>query len=125
MDIELRNLTEGSFEARTKIKKIFLPLLLALKLKTSIIFPIIITIIAIVGLKGLTAGMLSLLLSGSIALKSLLTSPRPQYPARVSYGILKPEVHHDHWHRIQEEINQPFRNLPPEYNTDPYFYPDL
>lgn len=99
--------------------------MLAIKLKTSVIFPFFIIIIAIVGLKGLTAGMLSLLLLGSIALKTWLTSPRPQYSARVSYGILKLEVYNDHWHRIQEEINQLFRNWSLEYITDLYVYPGL
>lgn len=99
-----------------------LPLLLVLKLKALIILPIIITMIGLVGIKGLGAGLAALLLSGAVALKALLTPP-PSLPARVSYGIVKPhEIHHEHWHRSQEEINQPYRGWAPEYTVDQYPY---
>ncbi|OAD62714.1 hypothetical protein WN48_06913 [Eufriesea mexicana] len=124
MGFELRALTTGASEARTKLKKIVLPLLLALKLKALIVLPIVITLIGLIGIKGLGAGLLSLLLSGAIALKALLTPPAP-YPARVSYGIVKPEVHHEHWHRSQEEINQPYRGWAPEFAPEQYPYQDI
>ncbi|XP_068978369.1 uncharacterized protein [Bombus flavifrons] len=125
MEIGLRGLTTGASEARTKLKKIVLPLLLALKLKAMIVLPIAITLIGLIGIKGLGAGLLSLLLSGAVALKALLTPPPPSYPTRVSYGIVKPEVHHEHWHRSQEEVNQPYRGWAPEFGPEQYPYQDI
>ncbi|XP_054007538.1 uncharacterized protein LOC128891778 [Hylaeus anthracinus] len=122
--VELRALTTGASEARTKLKKILLPLLLALKLKAMIVLPIVITLIGLIGIKGLGAGLMSLLLSGAVALKALL-SPPPPYPARVSYGIVKPEIHHEQWHRSQEEVNQPYRGWAPEFGPEQYPYQDL
>ncbi|XP_011314425.1 uncharacterized protein Osi15 [Fopius arisanus] len=124
IDIELRGLTYGASEARTKLKRMLLPVLLALKLKALIILPIVITMIALIGLKGLGAGLAALFLSGAVALKAILTPP-PYPAARVSYGIVKPEIHHDHWHRSQEEVNQPYRGWSPEFNDAPYPYQDL
>ncbi|XP_076759075.1 DUF1676 domain-containing protein Osi15 [Xylocopa sonorina] len=124
MGVELRALTTGASEARTKLKKMVLPILLALKLKAMIVLPIVMTLIGLIGIKGLGAGLLSLLLSGAVALKALLTPP-PPVPARVSYGIVKPEIHHDHWHRSQEEVNQPYRGWAPELGPEPYPYQDI
>ncbi|XP_016907061.2 uncharacterized protein LOC107994586 [Apis cerana] len=123
MGVELRALITGASEARTKLKKIVLPLLLALKLKAMIVLPIIITLIGLIGIKGLGAGLLSLLLSGAVALKALLTPPPP--PARVTYGVVKPEIHHEHWHRSQEELNQPYRGWAPEFGPEQYPYQDI
>lgn len=109
--------------ARTKLKKMVLPLLLALKLKAMIVLPIVITLIGLIGIKGLGAGLLSLLLSGAVALKALLTPPPP--PARVTYGVVKPEIHHEHWHRSQEELNQPYRGWAPEFGPEQYPYQDI
>ncbi|XP_076295429.1 DUF1676 domain-containing protein Osi15 [Lasioglossum baleicum] len=120
--MELKGLTKGASEGRTKLKRIVLPLLLLLKLKAIIVLPIVIAVIGLIGLKGLGAGLMSLLLSGAVALKALLTPPPP---ARVTYGIVKPEVHHEHWHRSQEEVNQPYRGWAPEYNPEQYPYQDL
>ncbi|XP_076241722.1 DUF1676 domain-containing protein Osi15 [Calliopsis andreniformis] len=122
--VELRGLATGASEARTKLKKILLPLLIALKLKAMIVLPIVMTLIGLIGIKGLGAGLLSLLLSGAVALKALLTPP-PPYPARVTYGIVKPEIYHDHWHRSQEEVNQPYRGWAPEFNPEQYPYQEL
>ncbi|XP_014212831.1 uncharacterized protein LOC106642533 [Copidosoma floridanum] len=125
VNFELRGLVHGASEARTKIKRILLPVLLALKLKAIIVLPIIITMIGLIGIKGLGAGVLALLLSGAVALKALLTPPVSySAPARVSFA--KPyEIHHDHWHRSQEEqlVNQPYRAWSPEFSIDPQFVP--
>lgn len=113
------------FTARTRLKKMILPLLLLLKLKALIILPIVISAIALIGLKGLGAGLMSLLLSGVVALKALLTPPPPP---RVTYGVVRPhEIHHDHWHRSEQEVNQPFKGgWVPEYNGEqPYPYHDI
>ncbi|XP_012145801.1 DUF1676 domain-containing protein Osi15 [Megachile rotundata] len=122
--VELRGLTTGASEARTKLKKIMLPLLLALKLKAMIVLPIVITLIGLIGIKGLGAGLLSLLLSGAVALKALLTPPPPP-PARVTYGVVKPDIHHEHWHRSQEEVNQPYRGWAPEFAPEQYPFQDI
>ncbi|XP_011505147.1 PREDICTED: uncharacterized protein LOC105367970 [Ceratosolen solmsi marchali] len=121
-NFEFKELTRGASEPRTKLKRIILPLLLALKLKAIIILPIIITLIGLIGIKGLGAGVLALLLSGAVALKALLT-PSLSYPARISFG--KPyDYHHDFWHRSQEDlINQPYRAWTPEIGFDPQYNP--
>ncbi|KYM94424.1 PREDICTED: uncharacterized protein LOC108781349 [Cyphomyrmex costatus] len=123
IDIELRSLARGTSEARTKLKRMIMPLLILLKLKAIIVLPIVISMIALIGLKGLGAGLVSLLISGAVALKALVTPPPP---ARVSYGIVRPhEIHHDHWHRSEEEVNQPYKGWTPEYNGEHYPYHDI
>ncbi|XP_043497056.1 uncharacterized protein LOC122520833 [Polistes fuscatus] len=122
IDIELKSLARGSSEARTKLKRMLLPILLALKLKALIVVPIIITLIAFIGFNGLQASLVALLISGAVALKGLLTPPPPP---RVSYGVVKPYDVHEQWHRSQEEINQPYRGWAPEYNGEQYPYQDI
>ncbi|KAK2579916.1 hypothetical protein KPH14_007596 [Odynerus spinipes] len=122
VEIELRALARGASEARTKLKRMLLPILVALKLKALIVLPIIITLIGLIGIKGLGAGLMSLLLSGAVALKALLTPP-PPYPARVS--VVKPYDVHEQWHRSQEEVNLPYRGWAPEYNGEQYPYQDI
>lgn len=51
-------------EARGKVKKILLPLLLAMKIKMAVILPIVLKVIALISLKGLFAGTLALIFSG-------------------------------------------------------------
>ncbi|KAI4495756.1 hypothetical protein M0802_008379 [Mischocyttarus mexicanus] len=114
VDIELKT--------RTKLKRMLLPIILAIKLKTLIVLPIVITLIGLIGIKGLGAGLMSLLLSGAVALKALLTPPPPP---RVSYGVVKPYDVHEQWHRSQEEVNQPYRGWAPEYNGEQYPYQDI
>jgi len=112
------------FTARTKLKRMIMPILILLGLKAIIVLPIIISMIALIGMKGLGAGLISLLISGAIALKALITPPPP--PPRVSYGIIRPhEIHHDHWHRSEEEVNQPYKGWAPEYNGEHYPYHDI
>ncbi|KAL6263603.1 hypothetical protein P5V15_006392 [Pogonomyrmex californicus] len=123
IDVELRSLTHGTSEARTKLKRMIMPLLILLKLKAIIVLPIVISLIALIGMKGLGAGLMSLLISGAVALKALVTPPPP---SRVSYGIIRPhEIHHDHWHRSEEEVNQPYKGWAPEYNGEHYPYHDI
>lgn len=108
--------------ARTKLKKMILPLLVLLKFKTLVILPIIITVIGIIGINGLGTAFLALLLSGGVVLKALLTPPPPP---RVTYGVVRPhEIHHDHWHRSEQEVNSPYRGWAPEYN-DQYPYQEI
>ncbi|XP_015585295.1 uncharacterized protein LOC107263025 [Cephus cinctus] len=133
LDIDLRGMTGGgASEARTKLKKIILPILLALKLKALVVLPIVITLIGLIGIKGLGAGLAALLLSGAVALKALLTPPPPPQltATRLSYGIYKPhDIHHETWHRSQQqqqEINeQPYAGWAPDYGVDRFPYQDL
>lgn len=109
--------------ARTKLKKMILPLLLLLKFKTFVILPIVITVVGLIGIKGLGGAFLALLLSGAVTLKALLTPPPPP---RVSYGVIKPhEIHHDHWHRSEQEVNSPYKGWAPEYNGEQYQYHEI
>ncbi|KAF5304200.1 hypothetical protein FQR65_LT18885 [Abscondita terminalis] len=57
---------------RRKLRKLILPLLLLLKLKALIIIPAVLFVVALVAFKGLGAGVMALVVSGAIALKSLL-----------------------------------------------------
>ncbi|XP_071557025.1 uncharacterized protein Osi15 [Temnothorax nylanderi] len=123
IDIDLRSFARGTSEGRTKLKRMILPLLILLKLKAIIVLPIVISLIALIGMKGLGAGLMSLLISGAVALKALVTPPPPP---RVSYGIVRPhEIHHDHWHRSEEEVNQPYKGWAPEYNGEHYPYHEI
>lgn len=54
------------------MKKLALPLLLALKFKSAIILPVVFTILTLVSLKALKVGLLALLLAGSSFVKDLL-----------------------------------------------------
>lgn len=53
-------------EARGKLKKLALPLLLALKFKSAVILPIVFTLLTLVSLKALKVGLIALLLAGKI-----------------------------------------------------------
>jgi hypothetical protein len=57
-------------EARGKLKKLLLPLLLALKFKTAVILPVAFTILALVSAKALKVGLIALLLAGSQFVKN-------------------------------------------------------
>ncbi|CAH1966031.1 unnamed protein product [Acanthoscelides obtectus] len=99
-------------EARSrKIRKLILPLLLILKLKASIIFPILLSIVAIVAFKGLGAGLTALTIAGAIGLKNLVETAA-QGHSKVSYEIV-PQVA-PHWSRSAME---PDVGLGMDYHT--------
>ncbi|VEN50787.1 unnamed protein product [Callosobruchus maculatus] len=88
-------------EARSrKIRKLLLPLLLILKLKASIIFPILLSVVAIVAFKGLGAGLTALTIAGAIGLKNLVETAAQSH-SKVSYEIV-PQVA-PHWSRSAME----------------------
>lgn len=98
------------------------PLLVLLTLVGFTVLPFVISIIGVISIKGLTSAFVSLVLSGAVALKALITPPPPP---RVSYGVVRPyEVHHDHWHRSEQEVNQPYKDWTPEFNGEQYLYQD-
>lgn len=99
-----------------------MPLLLLFGFKTLVILPVAITVIGLIGIKGLGGSILAIVLSGAVALKALLTPPPPP---RVSYGVVRPhEIHHDHWHRSEQEIDQPYRGWAPD-NNEQYPYQEI
>ena len=51
-------------EARGKLKKLLVPLLLALKFKSAVILPVVFTILALISLKALKVGLVALLIAG-------------------------------------------------------------
>ncbi|CAO1435552.1 unnamed protein product [Diamesa serratosioi] len=53
------------FARSSKFKKLLLPILLALKFKAAVIFPVIFTVLTLVSVKALKAGLLALLFSGA------------------------------------------------------------
>ncbi|KAK5644794.1 hypothetical protein RI129_006094 [Pyrocoelia pectoralis] len=92
-DEDARSAVEES--RRRKLRKLFLPLLLLLKLKALIIIPAVLFVIALVAFKGMGAGFMALLISGAIALKQLLER---HSSSSVSYEIL-PQIASPHWSR--------------------------
>ncbi|XP_026470989.1 uncharacterized protein LOC113375265 [Ctenocephalides felis] len=96
-----RSLTEES--RSSKLKKIVLPLLLGLKLKTAVILPIVLTAIALISLKGLGAGVLALLFAGATAFKDLLAAKA--HSGHVTY-ISAPEPHLADWSRSGTDLGQ-------------------
>ncbi|CRK87109.1 CLUMA_CG000856, isoform A [Clunio marinus] len=56
-------------KARGKLKKLMLPILLALKFKTAVILPIAFTILSLISLKALKVGLVALILAASSFVK--------------------------------------------------------
>lgn len=56
-------------EARGKLKKLLVPLLLALKFKSAVILPIVFTILALVSLKALKVGLIALMFAGKFVFR--------------------------------------------------------
>jgi hypothetical protein len=55
-------------EARGKLKKLFLPILLALKFKSAVILPVVFTLLTLISLKALKVGLIALLMAGKLIL---------------------------------------------------------
>ncbi|XP_065076972.1 uncharacterized protein LOC135700405 [Ochlerotatus camptorhynchus] len=89
-------------EARSsRLKKVFLPLLLALKLKMAIVLPILLTIIKLISLKGLIAGLLALKFSLFTFLKDLFNKKQERVTTAyiTSAQPVNAEIVHQDWHR--------------------------
>nr|XP_029730126.1 uncharacterized protein LOC115267344 [Aedes albopictus] len=89
-------------EARSsRLKKVFLPLLLALKLKMSVVLPILLTIIKLISLKGLIAGLLALKFSIFTFLKDLFNKKQERVTTAyiTSAQPVNAEIVHQDWHR--------------------------
>lgn len=75
----------------SKLKKIVLPLLVLLKLKSAIILPAVLSAIALVAFKGLGISLMAMLISGAIGFKSLLES---HSSSKFTYEVVP-----SHWSR--------------------------
>ncbi|KAL7019420.1 hypothetical protein ACKWTF_011117 [Chironomus riparius] len=53
-------------EARGKLKKLMLPILLALKFKSAVILPVVFTLLTLISLKALKVGLIALLMAGKL-----------------------------------------------------------
>ncbi|XP_058811388.1 uncharacterized protein LOC131676286 [Topomyia yanbarensis] len=102
--------SEGrQMEARSsRLKKVFLPLLLALKLKMSIVLPILLTIIKLISLKGLIAGLLALKFSIFTFLKDLFNKKQERVTTAyiTSAQPVNAEIVHQDWHRNGQASSQ-------------------
>lgn len=85
----------------SRLKKVFLPLLLALKLKMSIVLPILLTIIKLISLKGLIAGLMALKFSIFTFLKDLFNKKQERVTTAyiTSAQPVNAEIVHQDWHR--------------------------
>lgn len=94
------------------------PLMVLLDVTALIFLPGLVTVIGAIGFSGIGASLMSLVVSGAVALGALFTPPPPP---RVTYGVVRPhDIHHDHWHRSEQEINPSYRGWPPEFNGEQY-----
>ncbi|XP_028128251.1 uncharacterized protein LOC114324584 [Diabrotica virgifera virgifera] len=73
------------------VKRIIFPFLLGLKFKTAVLVPFALALIALKTWKALTLGLLSLVLSGAIAIFSKLMGPKTQ-----AYEVVHVPQHLDH-----------------------------
>lgn len=83
------------------MKKIAIPVLLALKLKLALILPIVLKALALISIKGLVAGTLALLFSGATLLKDLLNKKKEQVTTAYITGPapLQAEIVQQDWNR--------------------------
>ncbi|CAH1154264.1 unnamed protein product [Phaedon cochleariae] len=87
-------------ESRTrKLRRLILPILLLLKLKAAIIFPLLLSAVALVAFKGLGVGVAALAIAAATALKSLLEGHHVHSP--VSYELVPQGV--QQWSRSSLE----------------------
>lgn len=88
-------------ESRSKkMKKMLVPLLLALKLKKAVIVKVLFTIIKFISLKSLAISILALILAGSTFFKDLLAKKKEHITtAYITGSPLNAEIVHSDWNR--------------------------
>ncbi|XP_035778379.1 uncharacterized protein LOC118459265 [Anopheles albimanus] len=89
-------------EARSsRLKKMLLPLLLALKFKMAIVLPILLAIVKFISLKGLIAGLLALKFSIFTVLKDLFEKKKERVTTAyiTSAQPVNAEIVHQDWNR--------------------------
>ncbi|XP_046409228.1 uncharacterized protein LOC124174162 [Ischnura elegans] len=98
---DLANLVpEGRHGGRGKLRRFLLPLLLGIKLKAGILFPLFFTAVTLIAVKALGAGLTALLLSSVLGLKALVDSTRT---SKLSVEVrphttVDHQYHHSHHH---------------------------
>ncbi|XP_054290600.1 uncharacterized protein LOC129005664 [Macrosteles quadrilineatus] len=112
------NTTSGLQEegrSRRPFKKLAFPLLLALKLKTAIMVPLVLGFIGLISFKGLWSGLTALAIAAALGLKALVTGggarvlvhslPPPPPPAHVHH-LPPPAVEYaEYWSRRNDDHN--------------------
>ncbi|ALC46821.1 Osi15 [Drosophila busckii] len=88
-------------EPRSKrMKKMLLPLLLALKLKKAVVIKVMFTIIKFISLKALAISFLALILAGATFFKDLLAKKKDHITtAYITGSPLNAEIVHSDWNR--------------------------
>ncbi|KAH8402763.1 hypothetical protein KR215_010276 [Drosophila sulfurigaster] len=88
-------------ESRSKrMKKMLLPLLLALKLKKAVVVKVMFTIIKFISLKALAISFLALILAGATFFKDLLAKKKDHITtAYITGSPLNAEIVHSDWNR--------------------------
>uniref|UniRef100_T1GYZ2 Osiris 18 n=1 Tax=Megaselia scalaris TaxID=36166 RepID=T1GYZ2_MEGSC len=71
VNVPLGGTSTGLTEGRGFMKKVMMPFLLGLKLKTTVLVPIALALIALKTWKAMTLGLLSLVLSGALPMKKM------------------------------------------------------
>ena len=91
----------GMEESRSKkMKKMLVPLLLALKIKKAIIVKVLFTIIKFISLKSLAISFLALILAGASFFKDLLAKKKDHITtAYITGSPLNAEIVHSDWNR--------------------------
>ncbi|XP_055677155.1 uncharacterized protein LOC129786281 [Lutzomyia longipalpis] len=91
-------LSEGNIaEGRGFVKKVMIPFLLGLKIKTFGLVPLALALIALKTWKAMTLGLLSLVVAGAIVIFRLAK------PKVVNYEV----VHYPHHHHIEHHVDHP------------------
>ncbi|XP_055698521.1 uncharacterized protein LOC129798987 [Phlebotomus papatasi] len=91
-------LSEGKVaEGRSFVKKVMIPFLLGLKIKTFGLVPLALALIALKTWKAMTLGLLSLVVAGAIVIFRLAK------PKVVNYEV----VHYPHHHHVEHHVEHP------------------
>ncbi|XP_071441037.1 uncharacterized protein [Hetaerina americana] len=102
MAYDLANLVpeEGRNRGRGKLRRFLIPLLIGIKLKAGILFPLFFTSVTIIALKALGAGLTALLLSSILGLKALVESSKTsKLSVEVRpHSTVEHQYHHSHHH---------------------------
>ncbi|CAH1729614.1 unnamed protein product [Chironomus riparius] len=110
-------------EARGKLKKLMLPILLALKFKSAVILPVVFTLLTLISLKALKVGLIALLMAGSQLVKDLFA--KKQEKVTTAYIAANPtqsgfnaEIVTD-WNRNGQQASDLAYNAYNNYQTIP------
>ncbi|XP_055383076.1 uncharacterized protein LOC129613145 [Condylostylus longicornis] len=89
-----------------KVKKMLVPLLLALKLKMALVMKVMLLLVKFISLKALAIGFLALIISGSQLFKDLLAKKQDHVTTAYIAGAPAAEIVHSDWHRSGQAAAQ-------------------